>query len=581
MMHDRSVRGRSDAGRVRRLCSYAVLLAVTLAGCNDMKAAWDKMFSSRDKSSDNSGPPPATQPSQSVDDTVQSLASVEGLRTIVVRGFGLVVGLVGTGGTDCPDDVRKYMQKEIGRRRLNISSKDLLDSRDSCVVMVTGEIPAAAQTGTRFDLVVRALGTQTTSLDGGTLLECDLKLLAGTSRGILEGRTIAIAGGPVFMSPFVRGEGDDEASRRTGRILGGGILKENRRLRLALDSPSYSSAVRIRDRLNSRFGSSLEGVADAVSPDTIQLKVPPEFQGRTTRFIELAMHTPLNGNAAFLRRKAERLAEEISHPSAAYEDIALTWEAIGRTVTPIIRPIYAHSIVAASFYATRTGLRLGDEDAVAQMAKIAQSPGHPFRALAVEELAASGSRRAAEPLRAVLQDRDNRLRIKACRGLVRHRANGVTSERVGRDNFMLDVVDAPGAPMVHVNTTEIPRIVVFGPSTRLRPPLSYKGDLLTAAADSGDESVRLVRVNPRHGGVSPVLRASTKAADFVRFLGERPTEDLGGRVSGLGLTYSQVVAVLNQLSKDGSLGATLVIERPSVTEDILKIKTKERPESEL
>jgi hypothetical protein len=364
-------------------------------------------------------------------------------------------------------------------------------------------------------------------------------------------------------------------------VLGGGILREDRRLRLVLHMPAYHLAVQVRNRLNSRFGAQVP-VADAVSPDTIQLTIPPEFRRRERAFLELVMHTCLNGNPGFLQRRAAELAEEILHPDALYEDVSLAWEAIGRTIIPTLRPLYAQPNLAASYYAARAGLRLGDPDAVDPLARCAAQKTHPFRELAVEELGrASDSRRAADALRERLADPDPRIRLKAYEGLVRHRHESLRVTRVG-DHFVLDEVDCPGETVVHLTTSDEPRIAILGTDPRLRTPLTYHVPrLITLSADAGDPHVRAVRVNPRTKVASPQLEAPLKLADFIRFLGDKPVPQSDGAVRGLGLDYAACVAVLHRLSQDGALGANLVIQRPSVSEQLWKLKTRERPESEL
>ncbi len=573
--------GRNDRGRGAGRCSLAaVALAAAVisggAGCGDMGERWSRLFK-RSKTED-SAPVPARESSKAVQDTVQGTATVEGLRVTVVRGYGLVVGLVGTGGSDAPDDVRKYLQQEILRRRTGISSKELLDSRDTAIVVVTGEVPAAAMSGERFDVVVRAMGNQTTSLDGGMLLECDLKLLAATPRGIIEGKTFAVAAGPIFMTPFRRGEekGDD---LRVGRVLGGGMLKESRRLRIVLDSPTYNIAARIRDRLNSRYGAAAP-VADAVSPDVIQLTVPSSMRGNEKHFLDLVLHTTINGAPAFIERRAAEMAEEIQHPQAPYDAISLAWEAMGRTVLPAIRPIYSHPTVAARFYAARAGMRLGDSQAVGIIVQHALASGDPFRLVAIEELAnPTAGAAAADALQTLAGDPDNRVRVAAYKVMLQRRHPSISPEAVG-GQFVLDVVECGGPPLVFVAASEQQRLALLGRKHTLRAPASYRDEDVTIAIDEGDREFRIVRVNPRSKQASPLIRCGLDLREFIRLLGERPGETPDGRPIGLGLTYSGVVRVLNELHAQGALPGAFMVDRPSVSDELWKIRTPSRPESE-
>ncbi len=562
----------------RRWIGVALLAAIGAGGCDDMKKNWDSMFASKEEEEPAPDVPPPSD-SKSVQDTVQSMANLDGMRVLVVRGYGLVVGLLGTGGTDCPDDIRKYLQQEILKHRSGIPTKELLDSRDTAAVEVTAEIPAAAQVGERFDVVVRAMGNQAVSLDGGTLLMTELKVLAGTPRGIIEGKTVGAADGPVFISPFRKGDAESN-DLRVGRVLGGGVAREARRVRLTLSTPAYSVAVRIRDRLNARYGAAGQ-VADAVSPEIVQLTIPSDYKGRERLFLNLVLRTTLNGAPAFVERRAKEIAEEMQHPSAPYDDLALTWEAMGRTIVPVIKPLYANPTVAVSYYSARAGLRLGDTTAIPVMIRHATQANDPFRLLAIEEM--GNSNRPAlvgDSLVKLAGDEDNKIRIAAYTALRQLRNSAVSPSLIGQ-NFVLDVVDCGGSPLVHVATSEEPRIAVFGRGVRLRPPANFHDDGVTIASDAGDTKFRVVRVNQRTKVSSPILSCGLGLPEFIRFLGDRPGEDLDGKATGLGIGYSSIVRIVYDLNKQGSLPATVIIERPSALDDLQKIKQITRPESEL
>lgn len=560
-----------------------VATAAMLPACDQMEKQWNAAF--RKKPVEPQSTLEERIPdSKAVEGTVQSLCYLEGMRKIVVRGYGIVVGLAGTGGTDCPDEIRKYLTKEVLRRQVDpavrLNPRDLLNSKDTAVVVVTAEIPAAAQAGARFDVVVRAQGNQTVSLDGGSLLECDLKLLAGSPRGIIEGKTLAVAAGPIFISNLAK-EGAERAELRTGRILGGGMLKEDRRVRLTLTTPAYNVAARLRDRLNGRFGAT-EPVADAVSPESIQLKIPAEYRGRERRFLDLVLHTTQNGNPDFVQRRAKELAEEIGHPDALYEDISLAWEAMGRTVLPIVRGQYANPNVAASFYSARAGVRLLDDAAIDVLGRHVLQRNNALRRFAAEELSSvTHSRRGEDVLRQLLADEDNRIRLIAGEGLRNLQDSAVDVYRVGTDNFLLEVVDAPEPAVVQIATSDTPRITLLGRNIRLTPPAIYRDELITFSADAGDKQLRITRVNPHTKVASPLLSGPLDLAELLRFLGGRPNDDGNGNVTGLGLNYSHVARIVYSLGQDRTLPATVILQRPTVSDQLWKLKTPQRAESEL
>lgn len=571
------------------LTSLLILLATPiLAGCGDNGFDW-----SFNKKPEKKSDAPLTSPDPRADagvfeGTVRQFAYVGGFRKLRVRGFGIVGALANTGGGDCPAEIRKYLEGEIRRRNsamsIRIDPKSIFDNPQFAPVVVTAEIPAAATKGDRFDVVVRALGSQTTSLEGGRLYFCDLKMFQATPRGIIEGQALGHAAGPIYVSPFGREEAAATRSDpRFGRVLGGGVLKDDRRLRLILHSPSYPMAVRIRDRLRGRFGATEPNVADAVSPSTINLVIPREFRDRPQHFVDLVMHTQVVSEPARLTRRAAELVDQIVHPLAPYEDIALIWEAMGRTIVPTIAPLYDHQLEAAAYYAARTGLRLGDDLALEVVGRHAADPKSPFREAAVRELGnARASHRAADRLFMLLSDADTQVRVLAYEALVRRGDPRIRSYVVWDDNFTLDVIECDGPPLVYARQSEEPRIAILAREGRLLTPLLYthRDDLVTLSAQPNDDCVWAVRKNPINKRLSDPIRTSLDIVALIRFLGGPPIVNQG-QVESLGLNYTVIVDVLDQLTRDQRLPAVMVLERPRVSEDLGRATTRERRESEL
>ena len=159
--------------------------------------------------------------------TVASETVVAGLNPVVVRGYGLVVGLKGTGGRLMPAEVRAMMIQELARRGignpgtgLEVTPEGMLNSPDTAVVVVEGVIPPGATKDTPFDLRVSALpGTDVSSLEGGRLYTTDLRpgpLLIGSR----QAQILASGKGNIFINPFVEpgATNKDAVNRLVGRI---------------------------------------------------------------------------------------------------------------------------------------------------------------------------------------------------------------------------------------------------------------------------------------------------------------------------------------------------------------------------
>ncbi len=469
----------------------------------------------------------------------------------------------------------------------DLTPAKLIESRDTAVVSVHGEIPAAAMAGVRFDVVVEALDrTQTVSLEGGHLLGCELRIYRpATSGAVLEGGVLARAFGPVFVRPFGQSaEAAETANLRRGYVIGGGASLEDRRVQLALAEPGYPMARRIENLIDERFGWSPK-VADAVSPGRLDLTVPAGYRGRESRFLHVLLHLYLPREAGFLEKRARELADEILSPLAPYEDISLAWEGIGKPAVPLVQPLYAHRERHVSYYAARAGVRLGDDLAVGALKKHAQDPGSAYRLLAVRELGdAKNIPAATRALRALADETSTDVRLGAYEALLEHPAGGIRSTDLGRGSFMLDVVPSKGRYLIFAKRTVSRRVAVFGEHLQCEPPVFYghRDGSITIHARVKDKHLTLIRKTPFAGRISEPIQTSFKVIELIRMLGDDPVTDDAGNVRGLGLNYSHVVDALFALCRDGAISAEFRLEEPGLTGIVPTTAQRTgRPESDL
>lgn len=209
---------------------------------------------------------------------IKDLVDFEGIRENQLVGYGLVVGLNGTGdGLNNSPFTKQSLQALLERLGVNTRDADLRTA-NVAAVMVTGNLPPFATQGTRMDVTVSAIG-DAKSLQGGTLLVTPL--LAA------DGNTYAVGQGPVAISGF-KAEGDSATVTRgvptVGRISNGAIierevkytLKDRRTMRLALRNPDLTTAKRIAAAINTYTS---ERTANAVDPATVRLDVPYSYRG--------------------------------------------------------------------------------------------------------------------------------------------------------------------------------------------------------------------------------------------------------------------------------------------------------------
>jgi flagellar P-ring protein precursor FlgI len=215
---------------------------------------------------------------------IKDLANIEGVRQNQLIGYGLVVGLNGSGDTlnNIPF-TKQSLQAMLERMGVNIRGANIRTG-NVAAVMVTGNLPAFSTQGTRMDVTVSALG-DAKSLQGGTLL---VTPLLGA-----DGNVYAVAQGSLAIGGFAA-EGDAAKIVRgvptVGRISNGAIIEReidfalNRlpNVRLALRNADFTTAKRIAAAVNDFLGNK---IAEPVDPSTVLLNVPKEFKGNVVALL--------------------------------------------------------------------------------------------------------------------------------------------------------------------------------------------------------------------------------------------------------------------------------------------------------
>lgn len=532
--------------------------------------------------------------SRAVRDTIGWYSRIEGLRKLPVRGYGLVVGLGENGSRTCPERIRKRVATEIRKKyrlgdsrvgRGMITPEQMINSGDTAVVFVHGEIGAGVLAGTSFDLQVEALpNTETTSLRGGRLYTCDLFYFRPVGGGVVqEGKVVAKGEGPLFVNPFARqAESASTPNLRSAKIIGGGTSLEDRLVRLVLSTPSYVMATNIRDRINNRFGRGVK-IAVAESPSYVAIHIPEVFRERELYFLSLVRHLYVSSETVPNDLRARELAAELPDLQAPHDSIGLAFEGLGKTVRPIIRDLYSHPQSHVSYYSARTGLHLNDKLAVAALQTHALDPESPFQLDAIRDLGESSDRfRAGRVLKMALDsDYDIETRVLAYEGLARLHDPVVTSTRIG-NNFDLDRVPlSRSRGFIFAKTKDDARLAIIG-DVRCKTPLFYRDPdgSLTMNATTGDRTITVQRKTPR-GRVSPATSAPLEVSELVALLGHKAGEDKFNKVTGLGLSYARILGMLSALCEDGTINAQFRLQRTGT--ELLRSPRRRagRPESEL
>jgi hypothetical protein len=492
--------------------------------------------------------------------TVGSETTLTRANAVLVSGYGLVVGLPGTGGGDLDDRIAATMERQLGLMGVSraaaelegtpfegMTPRQILRSKDVAVVIVYSAIVPGAPEGTIFDVFVRAASpSPDISLEGGLLWTTDLQIGPPAPVGGFNKRRIGTAYGPIFINPFAHDAGTpDGYGRNIGRILGGGTVTGPLPLQLVMDNESHQRARAITRAINNRFpqqpgddptarGSMGRSADEAIG--IININVPAAFRERSSEFLNLLLHVQVEDSVPheFARRYVEALKSE---PYLA-DDMRWCLQALPqKSALAFLRDLYDHPEERVRINALRAGAGLADALAAPHLKRLARDGSRDQRIEAIELMA----RLSAGPMVDVaiqeqleapelsvriaayeaLADRAETIQMERLRVYARSlpAASRVTASQARFDprtqmeipgdnlqgvrrrvidrKFLLDTVRG-GEPMIYVTQSGRPRIVLFGDDLRLQKPalVSAWGDRLMLVCDSPTDDFRILYRTP-------------------------------------------------------------------------------------
>lgn len=233
-----------------------------------------------------------------VAERIKDLASVAGVRSNQLLGYGLVVGLDGTGDqtAQTPFTVES-LKSFLNRYSITLPAGVNPQLKNVAAVSIHAELPAFAKPGQAIDVTISSIGNSK-SLRGGSLLMSPLK-------GI-DGKVYAIAQGNLVVGGL-GAQGSDGSSitinvPSAGRIPNGAIVERTvpsnfalqEHLYLNLHSPDFTTAKRMQDRINKIIGSD---VASALDPVTVRVRAPFDAANRVGYLAEIENIRMLSGQA--------------------------------------------------------------------------------------------------------------------------------------------------------------------------------------------------------------------------------------------------------------------------------------------
>ncbi len=226
----------------------------------------------------------AGQTLQAAGTRLKDLAAIEGVRENQLIGYGLVVGLNGTGDKRQTVFSAQTLTNVLQRMGVAVNPASIL-VRNTAAVMVTASLPAFAQPGTKVDVTVATVG-DASNLQGGLLILTPLRAA--------NGQVYAVAQGSVLTGGFVAGRGGNSQTVNhptAGRVPSGAIVEQapptvepRGTLRLQLHDSDFTTAARIAQAVNKAFPGPT-ALAAARNSGLVEIQIPDSYRNRSVEFI--------------------------------------------------------------------------------------------------------------------------------------------------------------------------------------------------------------------------------------------------------------------------------------------------------
>lgn len=210
---------------------------------------------------------------------IKDIADFEGVRDNQLIGYGLIVGLNGTGDNiKSVDFAKESLISMLDMNGINARSGQI-KAKNVAAVMVTANLPAFARQGSRIDVTVSALG-DAKNLLGGTLIATPLKGADGEVYAVAQG---TVATGAVSAGNQAQGSSILKGVPTSGRIANGAIVEREidfdlnslETMNIALRNPDFTTSRRIADAINAMLGTT---AAKALDPGTVNMAIPAAYK---------------------------------------------------------------------------------------------------------------------------------------------------------------------------------------------------------------------------------------------------------------------------------------------------------------
>lgn len=252
---------------------------------------------------------------------IKDIAKVQGVRSNQLVGYGLVMGLNGSGDSNKSLETLQSIGNMLRDFGVSIDTSTL-KPKNVAAVMVTATLPPFVREGDTIDVTVSSMG-DAKSIQGGTLVQTPLKAGNGT--------VYAVAQGAISTGGFTAGRGNTMAQKNfptVGTTPNGAIVERSVEddigtggtLSLSLNHPDFTTAARMAEAINAQFGS----VARASNPGRIDVAVPAYYQGNVVGFVANLEDLPVTPDNIARVVVNERTGTIVMGGNVSVDDIAIT-----------------------------------------------------------------------------------------------------------------------------------------------------------------------------------------------------------------------------------------------------------------
>lgn len=260
---------------------------------------------------------------------LKDISNIRGVRENQLVGYGLVVGLKGTGDSKL-EFTNKSMDRMLDKLGVNVAGKEVA-GKNVAAVLITAKLPAFARAGNTLDISVNSIG-DATSLVGGTLVQSPLRAA--------DQQIYAVAQGSILV-----GGSEGKGHTTAGRIPNGAIIEKDvgqgfaqrQMYRITLNNPDFTTAARAAKSLNLDLGGQYASAKDGA---TIDLIVPSSYEGKGVELlatIESVEVTPDNRARVTVNEKTGTViigeGVKVSQVAISHGDLVVRVE--GQPATPV------------------------------------------------------------------------------------------------------------------------------------------------------------------------------------------------------------------------------------------------------